>query len=162
MLKERYGSGRARWNSKLRIVATSIEDIERQVFDENSNVDILVALQASGALQGVWPSVEINGKHFFDGGSFSMENPDVVADADKMLVLSTGLPVDVPYKLEDLLAQLEKKGTETSLVLPSEKTMNILKDFNYNTVEAKIRPFVAQAGREQGQAEAALIKERWL
>jgi len=24
----------------------------------------------SGALQGVWPSVEINGKHFFDGGSF--------------------------------------------------------------------------------------------
>ena len=106
MLKERYGSGRARWNSKLRIVATSIEDIERQVFDENSNVDILVALQASGALQGVWPSVEINGKHFFDGGSFSMENPDVVADADKMLVLSTGLPVDVPYKLEDLLAQL--------------------------------------------------------
>ena len=44
MLKERYGSGQARWNSKLRIVATSIEDIERQVFDENSNVDILVAL----------------------------------------------------------------------------------------------------------------------
>lgn len=162
MLKERYGSGQARWNSKLRIVATSIEDIERQVFDENSNVDILVALQASGALQGVWPSVEINGKHFFDGGSFSMENPDVIADADKMLVLSTGLPVDVPYKLEDLLAQLEKKGTETSLVLPSEKTMNILKDFNYNTVEAKIRPFVAQAGREQGQAEAAFLKERWL
>ena len=35
MLKERYGSGQARWNSKLRIVATSIEDIERQVFDEN-------------------------------------------------------------------------------------------------------------------------------
>ncbi|MFG7387507.1 hypothetical protein ACGO3R_00595 [Lactococcus lactis] len=64
MLKERYGSGQARWNSKLRIVATNIEDIERQVFDENSNVDILVALQASGALQGVWPSVEINGKHF--------------------------------------------------------------------------------------------------
>ena len=121
-----------------------------------------MALQASGALQGVWPSVEINGKHFFDGGSFSMENPDVFVDADKMLVLSTGLPVDVPYKLEDLLAQLEKKGTETSLVLPSEKTMNILKDFNYNMVEAKIRPFVAQAGREQGQAEAALIKERWL
>lgn len=40
--------------------------------------------------------------------------------------------------------------------------MNILKDFNYNMVEAKIRPFVAQAGCEQGQAEAALIKERWL
>ena len=39
--------------------------------------------------------------------------------------------------------------------------MNILKDFNYNTGEAKIRPFVAQAGREQGQAEAALIKERF-
>ena len=71
-----------------------------------------------------------------------MENPDVVVDADKMLVLSTGLPVDVPYKLEDLLAQLEKKGTETSLVLPSEKTMNILKDFNYNMVEAKIRPLL--------------------
>ncbi|MDM5144083.1 hypothetical protein ICE98_01156 [Lactococcus lactis] len=123
MLKERYGSGQARWNSKLRIVATSIEDINRKVFDENSNVDILVALQASGALQGVWPSVEINGKHFFDGGSFSMENPDLVNDADKMIVFSTGLPVAVPYKLDELLTQLEEKGTQTTLVLPSEKVM---------------------------------------
>ena len=62
MLKERYGSGQASWNNKLRIVATSIEDINRKVFDETSNVDIYTALQASAALQGVWPSVEINGK----------------------------------------------------------------------------------------------------
>ncbi|MCE2141885.1 patatin-like phospholipase family protein, partial [Streptococcus thermophilus] len=60
MLKERYGSGQASWNNKLRIVATSIEDINRKVFDETSNVDIYTALQASAALQGVWPSVEIN------------------------------------------------------------------------------------------------------
>ncbi|WP_259293043.1 hypothetical protein [Lactococcus cremoris] len=48
----------------MRIVATSIEDINRKVFDETSNVDIYTALQASAALQGVWPSVEINGKPF--------------------------------------------------------------------------------------------------
>lgn len=50
-----------------------------------------------------------------------MENPDVVVDADKMLVLSTGLPVDVPYKLEDLLAQLEKKGQKPAWFFPLKK-----------------------------------------
>lgn len=161
MLKERYGSGQASWNNKLRIVATSIEDINRKVFDETSNVDIYTALQAIAALQGVWPSVEINGKHFFDGGSFSMENPDLVNDADKMIVLSTGLPVAVPYKLDELLTQLEEKGTQTTLVLPSEKVMNILKAFHYNTVEAKMRPTVADAAREQGRADAPFIKKNW-
>ncbi len=90
-----------------------------------------------------------------------MENPDLVNDADKMIVLSTGLPVAVPYKLDELLTQLEEKGTQTTLVLPSEKVMNILKAFHYNTVEAKMRPTVADAAREQGRADAPFIKKNW-
>lgn len=160
MLKERFGSGEPAWNKQLRIVATNIENVDRKVFDSQSGVDILDALQASSALPGVWPAVEINGKHYFDGGSYSMENPDVV-DADKMLILSTGLPIAVPYKLEDLVTGVEKKGIKAHLVLPSEEVMAILKKFNFNTMEAKIRPFVADAGREQGRKDAETIQQFW-
>ncbi|OJG46567.1 hypothetical protein RV04_GL000995 [Enterococcus hermanniensis] len=161
MIKERLGSDRPSWNSKLRIVATNIETAERAVFTQDSGVSILDALQASSALQGVWPPVEINGKHYFDGGSYSMENPDVVTDATKMLVLSTGLPVAVPYKLESLLTNLENNGCETKLILPSTEVMAILKAFHFNTVEAKIRPSVANAGYIQGQKDAETISKLW-
>lgn len=51
----------------------------------------------------------------------------------KCLFVLTGLPVSVPYRLDELFAQLE----------------------------AKMRPTVAEAAREQGCADAPFIKKNW-
>lgn len=47
-----------------------------------------------------------NDTHYYDGGSYSMENPDVIAEADTVIVFTTNLPIPVPYELDDLVEQM--------------------------------------------------------
>ena len=35
-----------------------------------------------------------------------MENPDVIAEADTVIVFTTNLPIPVPYELDDLVEQM--------------------------------------------------------
>lgn len=88
MIRNRLGSVPLEWNDKLNIVATELETSERKVFNAQSGVALIDALAASSALQGVWQPIPINGYHYYDGGSYSMENPDVVDDAVKVIVLT--------------------------------------------------------------------------
>ncbi|MCR1796634.1 patatin-like phospholipase family protein [Staphylococcus warneri] len=158
MIRNRLGSVSLEWNGKLNIVATELETSERKVFNAQSGVALIDALVASSALQGVWQPIPINGYHYYDGGSYSMENPDVVDDADKVIVLTTNLPIETPYTLDQLVEQMKADGKDVYVVKPSDEVVSILQAYQYNTVNADMREEIAQAAVKQGAADYEQLK----
>ncbi|MCT2596844.1 patatin-like phospholipase family protein [Staphylococcus warneri] len=158
MIRNRLGSVSLEWNGKLNIVATELETSERKVFNAQSGVALIDALAASSALQGVWQPIPINGYHYYDGGSYSMENPDVVDDADKVIVLTTNLPIETPYTLDQLVEQMKADGKDVYVVKPSDEVVSILQAYQYNTVNADMREEIAQAAVKQGAADYEQLK----
>lgn len=158
MIRNRLGSVPLEWNGKLNIVATELETSERKVFNAQSDVALIDALAASSALQGVWQPIPINGYHYYDGGSYSMENPDVVDDADKVIVLTTNLPIETPYALDQLVEQMKADGKDVYVVKPSDEVVSILQAYQYNTVNADMREEIAQAAIKQGAADYEQLK----
>ena len=158
MIRNRLGSVPLEWNDKLNIVATELETSERKVFNAQSGVALIDALAASSALQGVWQPIPINGYHYYDGGSYSMENPDVVDDAVKVIVLTTNLPIETPYALDQLVEQMKADGKDVYVVKPSDEVVSILQAYQYNTVNADMREEIAQAAIKQGAADYEQLK----
>lgn len=158
MIRNRLGSVPLEWNDKLNIVATELETSERKVFNAQSGVALIDALAASSALQGVWQPIPINGYHYYDGGSYSMENPDVVDDAVKVIVLTTNLPIETPYALDQLVEQMKADGKDVYVVKPSDEVVSILQAYQYNTVNADMREEIAQAAVKQGAADYEQLK----
>ncbi|NWK83955.1 patatin-like phospholipase family protein [Staphylococcus sp. GSSP0090] len=158
MIRERFGSISLKWNDKLNIVATELETSERIVFNKDSGVELIDALMASSALQGVWQPIPINEFHYYDGGSYSMENPDVISDAKKMIVFTTNLPIPVPYELDYLVEKLKKEGKRVFVVKPDNTVIDILKDYGFNTMNSDLRESVAHAALKQGRSIAGKVK----
>ena len=158
MIRNRLGSVPLEWNDKLNIVATELETSERKVFNAQSGVALIDALAASSALQGVWQPIPINGYHYYDGGSYSMENPDVVDDAVKVIVLTTDLPIETPYALDQLVEQMKADGKDVYVVKPSDEVVSILQAYQYNTVNADMREEIAQAAVKQGATDYEQLK----
>ncbi|MCH8647998.1 patatin-like phospholipase family protein [Staphylococcus lugdunensis] len=158
MIRERLGSVPLEWNEQLQVVATELETSERKVFNKYSNVDLVDALAASSALQGVWQPIPINNHLYYDGGSYSMENPDVIDGVNKVVILTTNLPVATPYRLNDIITRMKREGKAVFLVKPDASVVSILEHYNYNTVNAEMREAVALAAVNQGKETADELK----
>jgi len=158
MVQKRIGDG-VEWTDSLRVATTEIGSSKRVVFDKTSNVALLSALAASSALPGVWPAVNINNHQYFDGGSYSMDNPDLIEDADNVIVISNNLPILAPYKTSDLVTKMNNKGIKTTLLVPGDAVVAILNKYGNNTMESALRSEVANAARKQGQADAQKLAD---
>lgn len=158
MIRKRLGSVALEWNDKLNIVATELETSTRKIFNKDSGVDIIDALMASSALQGVWPPVSIGDYHYYDGGSYSMENPDVVDDVHKIIVVSTNLPIPTPYKLDELVDKMKNQGKQVFIIKPDKNVVKILQQYEFNTMNAELREEVAEAALQQGYKLASELE----
>ena len=158
MVHKRIGDG-VDWTDSLRIATTEVGSSKRVVFDKSPNVSILSALAASSALPGVWPAVKINDNQYFDGGSYSMDNPDLIEDADNVVVISNNLPIVAPYKTSDLVNQMNEKGINTTLLVPGKEVVAVLNKYGHNTMESALRSEVANAAREQGRKDAEKLAD---
>ena len=141
-------------------MVTEVETNQRRVLDKSSDVSLVKAIAASGAFQGAYPTIQIDGKHYYDGGSYSMDNPDV-SEADKVIVLAADLPVKTPFALSDVIDKMKERGQKVHLVKPDKTVMDILARYDYNTMNGAMRKEVAQAARKQGQQDASAIAEFW-
>lgn len=162
MIAKRLGSAAdENWPETLNIVATELETNERKMFTYSDDVNLIKALAASAALQGVWPSVEIEGKHYYDGGSYSMDNADLVTDAETVVILATALPVETPFSLRESVEALENRGQRVRVVKPSREVMKILEKYHFNTTNPDIRPEIAQAAKQQGYNDVDAMYTFW-
>ncbi len=108
--------------SKLTVVTTDLESGESMRFGYSGwpHVPISVAVQASTALPGLYPPVEINGRHYVDGILLKTMHASVALEAGAELVFCINplVPVDTRRAVQQNLlraAPVTRRGLPTVL-----------------------------------------------
>ncbi|QBR93618.1 patatin-like phospholipase family protein [Nocardioides euryhalodurans] len=141
----------------LRITAVEAETGRFTVFDRDSGVDLVSAVAASCAVPTVWPPVAIDGHHYVDGGMRSTANVDLVAGAERVVVLAP-LPRSFS-KRTSIRAQLERVAPrEWSVITPDPQA---LADFGRNLLDPTRRPPAARSGLRQSEALVDEVAHVW-
>jgi NTE family protein len=142
----------ATWpETRLLLVAVNVVTGERTVFERASGVSLQEAVAASCAVPGIWPVVDIDGERYMDGGTYSIENADLAAGCDRVLIVS--LPAAVPpisMVAADRLRQ-ELHGAQVCIVQPDEASQAAFASVGGNLLDPTVRTAAANAGREQGR-----------
>jgi NTE family protein len=147
------------WPSRrLLITAVDAESGDLRVFDRDSGVDLVHAVAASCAVPGVWPTVEIEGRKYMDGGTRSTANADLAAGADPILILVPGLP-------EGLTGAVIPE-TELDALAPARIHVVYADDasiaaFGRNPLDPAVRRPAALAGLAVGRRVAAEVAAFW-
>ncbi|MGV9273748.1 patatin-like phospholipase family protein [Streptomyces griseosporeus] len=137
-------------DGRLSVTAVRV-DGERTVFTRESGVGLVDAVTASCAVPGIWPTVRIDGVEYLDGGTFSLTNADLAADADRVLVLRpmAELAGEAP---EEQRAVLER----AVVVEPSERA---LAGFGSDPFDPDVRGVAAVLGYEDGLCAVERVRE---
>lgn len=142
----------------VRIVAVDADSGERCVFERSGEAELVDAVTASCAVAGIWPAVAIKGRRYIDGGFYSLENADLAAGAERVLVLT--LPSRVPplcvASLDSAMNTLRQFGTQAEVVHPDAGTQAAFASVGGNLLDPSVREKAARAGREQGREAARL------
>lgn len=140
-------------------VAVEVESGTRRAFERTSAVALVDAVAASGALPGVYASVEIEARHYMDGGMYSTDNADLAADCDRVLVIAlrAGEPRLPLVGIEDTMGGL----AHVELIQPDQASQATLAAFGGNVLDPRVAPAMARAARTQGQRIARRIAVFW-
>jgi NTE family protein len=138
---------------RLLVTAVNAETGVLRVFDRDSGVDLVDAVSASCAVPGIWPTVEIEGMQYTDGGVRSIANSDLAAGSDPVLILAplseASAAVAIPAHE---LAVLEPARVQ--LVVADQESLTA---FGSNPLDPATASGSARAGREQGRRIAARV-----
>ncbi len=143
---------------RLLITAVNTGTGELTVFNRDSGVELVDAVSASCAVPGIWPTVEINGVHYTDGGVRSLANADVVVGSDPVLILVPTAPVS-PVGETITAAELAALGAATVTTVFADTAS--ITAFGQNPLDPAVRPPAAEAGRVQGRELAASLQSIW-
>ncbi len=138
-----------------RVLVTAVNALtgELRVFDRHSGVDLIDAVSASCAVPGIWPTVEIDGNRYTDGGVRTIANSDLAAGSDPVLILAPLAEANASVALPaHELAALEP--ARIHVVFADDSS---LAAFGSNPLDPATAPVSARAGREQGRRIAAEI-----
>jgi NTE family protein len=142
----------------LLITAVDIDSGELQVFRRGSSASVVDAVEASCAVPGVWPTVEIDGHSYMDGGMRTIGNADLAQGANRVLIVvpssgtsALGAPI-TPEELEAL-------GDAKIQVIYSDG--DSLAAIGLDPLDPDTRKPAALAGREQGRRCSDELAEFW-
>jgi NTE family protein len=106
--------------SRLTVVAADLDTAEARCFGEpdSDHIPISKAVQASSALPGVYPPVEIEGHHYVDGVLLKTLHASVALeqDADLVICVNPIVPIDNPIPPIDLAGHPDRSIPTRSLV----------------------------------------------
>lgn len=138
---------------RLLVTAVDAHTGALRVFDRDSGVELIDAVAASCAVPGIWPTVEIQGNHYTDGGVRTIANADLAAGSDPVLILAPLAEANSPVAFPaHELAVLEP--ARVHVVFADEAS---LVAFGNNPLDPATAAGSARAGREQGRRIAADI-----
>lgn len=146
------------WPPTLHVTTINADTGELHVFDQNSNVALVDAVSASGAVPGVWPLVDLNGQRWIDGGMVSTANAGLAAGYERVIVLAP-LPAGngpIPGAAADV--QAISATARALLIAPDEESLAAI---GPNIYDPTRRAAVAAAGRRQGLTLAAAVQAVW-
>ena len=127
------------------------------VFDARSGASLTDAVTASGAVPGIYPLAEVNGRRYADGGAWSLYSADLAAGHDIVIVISP-MPLN-PFLRGRLDAEMTALGDcVTRLILADEISLTAIFFPEPNAVTAQdpsLGAGIAQAARELNQLQSA-------
>lgn len=125
------------------------------IFDRNSGVDLVDAVAASCAVPGAWPPVEIDARHYIDGGIASSVNLAVAREVDAAVALVPSAPASPSL--------FGGGGAGEVADYPNGAAFGVFADgaavaaFGANPLDPACRVPSAWAGRAQGRSQAAAV-----
>lgn len=145
------------------IVAVDAHTGEPVVFDRHSGVDLVDAVAASCANGFGVPPLNIGDHRYIDGGYRSVENADLAAGYERVLVLSpfggrSRAPPEWGIHLAAQVDELRGRGSRVETIFPDSNALNA---FGVNMMDLSARPPSARAGYDQGKALAMQLTEFW-
>jgi NTE family protein len=159
---ERLGLPEAEWPEKrLSITAVDMATQDLVVFTNNGDVSLEDAVAASCAVPGVWPTAEINGRYYIDGGAWkTAENAHLAQGAKSVLILApmgniAGAALGGLSGLATDVAALREQGSDVMLISADEMSLRAM---GRNPLDPATRKPAAEAGRLQGAVEAARLR----
>ena len=145
------------WPKPLQVTTVDAASGELLVIDADSGYDLVDAVAASCAVPGIWPPVTLGERRYVDGGVRTTLNADLAAGADVVLVLAPmGVAGSGPLTagLDDALERLGR----VVAIEPSDEARAAM---GANPLDPATRRPAAEAGRTQGVAEAARVRDLW-
>ncbi|MFD8480839.1 patatin-like phospholipase family protein [Kitasatospora sp. NPDC059673] len=142
------------WPSRpLTLTAVDADTGEPRTFDRHSGVPLVDAVAASCAIPGIWPTVEIDGHRYMDGGIRTCTNADLMTGQQTVLVIAPMPDPNLPVELETLRA-----GGTALAITPDE---DALASFGVNPLDTTVRAPAAEAGRAQARQVADQVRKLW-
>lgn len=129
-----------------------------RVFDRDSGVDLVDAVAASCAVPGVWPTVEIDGRHYMDGGARTLANADLAAGCEQVLILVPA-PEFSPAGPTISIAELDALSPARIRTVFADA--DSITAFGPNPLDPGVRRDSALAGRDLGRRLASQIARFW-
>jgi NTE family protein len=151
-------SGGAWPDRPLLITAVDTQTGELRVFDRTSGVALVDAVTASCAVPGIWPPVEIDGRHYMDGGVRSISNADLAAGADRILILT---PSSETTALGRAIPQAQLDELAPGRVFPIFADDASISAMGANPLDPRTRRPSAEAGQELGRRVAPAVEAWW-
>ena len=168
------GSGQTRWRDivaarlpgrhwpqqPVLITAVDARTGDPVVFDRHSGIDLVDAVAASTS---GGPAYRVGDRWYIDGGYRSVENADLAAGYERVLVLSpfggaTRHPLEWGTHLGAQVDVLRAGGSRVETVAPESGTEHL---FGANAMDYSLRPAVARVGFDQGREMARRLAEFW-
>jgi NTE family protein len=143
------------WPSRdLRVTAVNALTGDLRLFDRDSGVPLVDAVAASCAVPMIWPPVTIGGVRYVDGGVRSLNNLDLAAGYERVLLIA---PMDDPRLAADIAA-VEGAGGRVEVITPDKAS---LAASGPDPLDPSTRTPAANAGLTQGKAVAARVAPFW-
>jgi NTE family protein len=145
----------------LTITAVDVGNGALAAFDAASGVSLVDAVSASCAVPGISPVVEIAGRHYMDGGVYSVDNAHLAAGAERVIVASpfgSVSPAPAGFHLNDAVAALEAGGSKVLVIEPDVEVRTAM---GANPLDPAVRKPSAEAGFAQGKKLAQQVGEFW-
>jgi NTE family protein len=142
---------------RLLITAVDAESGRRVTFSADSGAGLVDAVLASGALPGIYPLVEINGRRYADGGLHSLYSADLAAGYDIVTVFSP-MPLN-DYFQAKLDAEITALGPATVHVVLADEPS--LKAIGPDALSAAAARAAVEAGMAQARQEITALRATW-
>ncbi|REE97666.1 patatin-like phospholipase family protein [Thermomonospora umbrina] len=140
----------------LLVTGVDADDGSFVVWDRDGDASLEAAVRASCSVPCVFPTVEIGGRHYMDGGVHSMTNADLVEGASTVVVLEPLAHFTPRDRLERELKTLG--DARTVVVGPDQAAIDA---FGVDVLSMRLWGPGFRAGLAQAPAVAAQVQEVW-
>ena len=156
-------AGVGRWPSRSYVcTAFDAHDGSFKIWDAAAGADLACAVASSCAVPGIYPTITIGGRRYFDGGVLSTTNAHLAVGYDVVFVLAVTEVLaryadsarEKKTPLQREVQTLREAGARVEVVALDTDALQAI---GPNLMDHRSQPLALEQGLRQGRAEAARL-----